>query len=89
MNTLLLEGREIDMVDGCSRRKLLAGLGAALMIKPAVHAAGPKTMRGVFPIMATPFTAAKAVDFEDLEKEVDFLDRCGVHGMVWPQNASG
>src|SRR5262249_44250187 len=27
-------------------------------------------------------------DYEDLEREVDFLDRCGVHGMVWPQLAS-
>jgi 4-hydroxy-tetrahydrodipicolinate synthase len=46
-------------------------------------------MRGVFPIMATPFTAPKAVDFEDLAREVDFLDRCGAHGMAWPQLASG
>jgi 4-hydroxy-tetrahydrodipicolinate synthase len=45
-------------------------------------------MRGVFIIMATPYTEAKAVDFEDLTNEVDFLDRCGVHGMVWPQLAS-
>jgi len=27
-------------------------------------------------------------DYEDLEREVDFLTRCGVHGMVWPQLAS-
>jgi 4-hydroxy-tetrahydrodipicolinate synthase len=38
--------------------------------------------------MATPFTESKEVDFDDLVKEVDFLDRCGVHGMVWPQLAS-
>jgi len=38
--------------------------------------------------MSTPFTADKAVDYEDLAKEVEFLDRCGVHGMVWPQLAS-
>src|SRR5262249_44426019 len=47
-----------------------------------------KPMRGVFIIMATPYTAAKEVDYEDLAREVDFLDRCGVHGMVWPQLAS-
>jgi dihydrodipicolinate synthase/N-acetylneuraminate lyase len=29
------------------------------------------------------------VDFEDLAQEVEFLDRCGAHGMAWPQNASG
>ncbi len=45
-------------------------------------------MRGVFIIMATPYTASKAVDWEDLEREVNFLDRCGVQGMVWPQSAS-
>jgi len=38
--------------------------------------------------MATPFTDAGAVDFEDLENEVRWLDRCGVQGMVWPQLAS-
>jgi 4-hydroxy-tetrahydrodipicolinate synthase len=53
-----------------------------------LHGAGAKPIRGVFPIMATPFTESKAVDYEDLEREVDFLDRCGVHGMVWPQLAS-
>ena len=45
-------------------------------------------MRGIFIIMATPYTSAGAVDFEDLAREVDFMDRCGVHGMVWPQLAS-
>jgi len=38
--------------------------------------------------MATPFTEANEVDYEDLAREVDFLVRCGVHGMVWPQLAS-
>src|SRR3954452_4504513 len=38
--------------------------------------------------MANPYTEANAVDFEDLAREVDFLDRCGTHGMVWPQLAS-
>jgi dihydrodipicolinate synthase/N-acetylneuraminate lyase len=47
-----------------------------------------KPMRGAFIIMATPFTESKELDYEDLAKEVDFLERCGVHGMVWPQMAS-
>ena len=38
--------------------------------------------------MATPFTESKAVDYDDLAREVGFLERCGVHGMVWPQLAS-
>ncbi len=77
---------------GCpaiTRRGLLAGLGASFSLRHAARAAGPeKPLRGVFVIMATPYTQTKAVDFEDLAAEVDFLDRCGVHGMVWPQLAS-
>ena len=45
-------------------------------------------MRGAFIIMATPFTDSGAVDFGDLAREVQFLQRCRVQGMVWPQLAS-
>jgi 4-hydroxy-tetrahydrodipicolinate synthase len=45
-------------------------------------------MRGIFIIMATPYTDAKSVDYEDLAREVEFMDRSGVQGMVWPQLAS-
>jgi hypothetical protein len=38
--------------------------------------------------MQTPFTEANAVDLPVLAKQVRFLDRCGVQGMVWPQLAS-
>ncbi len=69
-----------------TRREFLAALGVGAAAR--LHGAGGKAIRGVFPIMATPFTESKAVDYEDLEREVDFLDRCGVHGMVWPQLAS-
>ncbi len=72
-----------------SRRQVLSGLSMAALaprLSPAVEP--DKPMRGIFIIMATPYTAAKAVDYEDLAREVDFLDRCGVHGMVWPQLAS-
>ena len=67
-----------------TRRAWLAGMAAA----PLANAATSKPMRGIFIIMATPFTDAGAVDYEDLEREVDFLTKCGVHGMVWPQLAS-
>lgn len=50
--------------------------------------AATKRLRGAFPIMATPYTEDKAIDYEDLAREVDFMDRCGVQGMVWPQMAS-
>jgi 4-hydroxy-tetrahydrodipicolinate synthase len=73
------------MTATCTRRDLLA-LFAATAVARGQSAA--KSIRGVFPIMSTPFTAKKEVDWEDLEHEVEFLDRCGVHGYVWPQLAS-
>jgi len=45
-------------------------------------------MQGAFIILSTPYTASKAVDWEDLAGEVDFMDRYGVHGLVWPQLSS-
>ncbi|HVX67190.1 MAG TPA: dihydrodipicolinate synthase family protein [Bryobacteraceae bacterium] len=74
-----------------TRRDFL-GSAAALLAQSsfgrAAFGAASKPMRGIFIIMATPYTAAKAVDYEDLLREVDFLDRSGVAGMVWPQMAS-
>jgi 4-hydroxy-tetrahydrodipicolinate synthase len=66
-----------------TRREAILGFGAALALR-----AQPKTMRGVFVIMATPYTENKAVDYEDLAGEAGFLEKCGVHGIVWPQLAS-
>lgn len=72
-----------------TRRQVLASLAAPLLLpKTSISAGDGKPMRGVFIIMATPYTAAQEVDYEDLAKEVDFLDRCGVQGIVWPQLAS-
>ncbi len=45
-------------------------------------------MQGAFIILSTPYTQSKAVDWEDLASEVDFLNRCGVQGLVWPQLSS-
>ena len=45
-------------------------------------------MRGAFMILSTPYTDATEVDYDDLTREVAFLDRCGVHGLAWPQNSS-
>jgi len=71
-----------------TRRHLLAGLSVAALSPRLPAAAQDKPMRGVFIIMATPYTESAAVDYEDLTREVEFLDRCGVQGMVWPQLAS-
>jgi|SRR5581483_5809054 len=70
-----------------TRRELLAA-SAGLLLRDGPVLAAAKPMRGIFIIMATPYTAANEVDYEDLAAEVNFLDRCGVQGMVWPQLAS-
>lgn len=66
-----------------TRRLFLGGLACAL-----AHSKSGKPMAGIFPIMQTPFTTADAVDFKALEKQVQFLHKTGVHGVVWPQLAS-
>ena len=48
-----------------------------------------KPMRGAFIILTTPFTTAGDVDWDDLAREAVFVDRCGAHGIVWPQGSSG
>jgi dihydrodipicolinate synthase/N-acetylneuraminate lyase len=50
--------------------------------------AGAKALRGAFMILHTPFTADGAVDWDDLAREALFVDRCGAHGLVWPQGSS-
>jgi dihydrodipicolinate synthase/N-acetylneuraminate lyase len=70
-----------------SRRQFLGTVSAAsLYLRHGM--AAPKPLRGAFPIMATPYAETKAVDYEDLAREVEFMHRCGVQGMVWPQMAS-
>ena len=77
------------MNSNLTRRSILQGLGSAVLsARLLAMATSRKPLRGAFPIMATPFTEAGAVDFEDLAGEVEFLVRCGVQGMVWPQSAS-
>ncbi len=57
---------------------------------PAPGAArGAKALRGLFPIASTPFTADDKLDLECLANEVKFCNKGGVHGLAWPQIASG
>ena len=72
-----------------TRRQCLAGIAvtAAMPFTP-VYAASGKAMRGALMILRTPYTESGEVDYEDLAKEVAFCDRCGVQGVVWPQNSS-
>ena len=47
-----------------------------------------RRFRGVFPIMQTPFSADRKLDMDALIRQVEFLNRIGIPGMVWPQLAS-
>ena len=71
---------------GLSRRALLAALAAAPGLRAL--AADAAEFRGIYPIVATPYNDAGEVDLQTLAEEVRFLDRAGVHGIVWPQLAS-
>jgi 4-hydroxy-tetrahydrodipicolinate synthase len=68
-------------------------LGSAAVVArvPRFRAAsvGAKVMRGVFIILNTPFASDGAVDWDDLAHEVEFVDRGGCQGVVWPQGSSG
>ncbi|MCH8062939.1 MAG: dihydrodipicolinate synthase family protein [Chloroflexi bacterium] len=40
-----------------------------------------RTMRGVYPILSMPFDAQDRIDIEDLQREVEWCVRQGVHGL--------
>lgn len=76
-------------IENLTRREWLISMGStALATRGVLEAADQKSLRGAFMILATPYTETKAIDYEDLAIEVDFLNKCGVQGMVWPQHAS-
>jgi 4-hydroxy-tetrahydrodipicolinate synthase len=58
------------------------------MLAPRRAFGAERKLEGIFPIMQTPFTEAGALDTDTLAREVQFLDRVGAQGMVWPQMAS-
>jgi len=67
------------------------GLGVAgfALSNGGLRAAPSKPLRGLFPIGFTPFTPDNKIDLEGLAAQVKFCNRGGVHGLMWPQNASG
>jgi len=69
----------------------LVGLGVSglALSNSALHAAAAKPLRGLFPIGFTPFNPDDKIDLEGLAAQVRFCNRGGVHGLVWPQIASG
>ena len=70
-----------------SRRSALGLLAASpLIASPKAGAqVTSKPMRGVMPIVVTPYTPGGAVDYEDLARQMTFYDRCGCTGGAWPQ----
>lgn len=66
-----------------------AGAAAAADVRGA-HLKTPsgKPLRGLYPIVQTPFTESDKLDTELLAAEVKFLNRGGVPGMIWPVFAS-
>jgi dihydrodipicolinate synthase/N-acetylneuraminate lyase len=75
-----------------TRRDFLATMTATAVmahLKGATAHAAAKPLRGAFMILHTPFAADGMVDWEDLAREVAFVDRAGCQGVVWPQGSSG
>lgn len=70
------------------RQALTAAASTSLWPLGTVFAQQENAMRGVLIILSTPYTESGEVDYDDLAGQVAFLDRCGVHGLVWPQNSS-
>ena len=62
---------------------------AAPAAAPAPWSQGPKELKGLFPIAQTPFTEDNKLDLDSLTAQVTFCNKGGVHGLIWPQIASG
>jgi len=74
-----------------TRREWLETVGTASLaaaVQPPAIAAETHPLQGAFIILSTPYTIENNLHYEDLATQVNFLDRCGVHGLVWPQNSS-
>jgi 4-hydroxy-tetrahydrodipicolinate synthase len=78
------------MVMRVHRREFLASAaaGGSMMLLRTASGAQERRLQGIFPIMQTPFNDSGGLDAETLAHEVQFLERIGVQGMVWPQLAS-
>jgi dihydrodipicolinate synthase/N-acetylneuraminate lyase len=75
-----------------ARREFLWTLGGgalALALAGRGWSAGTKPMRGLFPIAQSPVTQDDKLDLECLTNQVKFCNRYKVHGIAWPQIASG
>jgi len=77
----------------------MMGLGAGLlqavaaaqetdMRGPDLRTPSGKPLRGLYPILETPFTQDDKLDTQALAAEVAFINRGRVNGMIWPVFAS-
>jgi dihydrodipicolinate synthase/N-acetylneuraminate lyase len=79
---------------GTSRRRdflqmMGFGVSGLAFSKNGLSATASKPIRGLFPIGFTPATADNKLDLDGMAAQVKFCNRGGVHGFIWPQNASG
>ncbi len=68
--------------------RLAGGYAAAGFFAAQPLGAAGSDFSGIYPIVQTPYTTDDKVDFATLAREIEFLDRTRVHGVVWPQRAS-
>ena len=61
---------------------------AAEILPPQLQTPSGKPLRGLYPIMQTPFTEKDVLDTDLLANEVKYINRGGVAGMIWPVFAS-
>lgn len=75
------------------RRQFIGALAVGAVAASIPWAAGAaeskRKLAGVFPIGFTPVDARDQVDFDGLAAQVNFCRTGGVHGIAWPQIASG
>jgi dihydrodipicolinate synthase/N-acetylneuraminate lyase len=71
-----------------TRRQSLGLLALAPIAVSAPARAADKPLKGIMPIVTTPYAPSGAIDFEDLGREMRFYDRIGCTGAVWPQGSS-
>ena len=62
----------------------MASLGMCVLVVGMAVAGGDPAVRGPFPLLCTPWTADGALDVPTLVKEAEFVDSCGVAGILWP-----
>lgn len=86
------------------RRAFLQGLGAAALgagtlnlsnqaqaadvIGASLSTPSGKPLRGLYPILQTPFTGNDKLDTDALANQIRFVNRGRVNGMIWPVFAS-